>query len=261
MERPLVRSIFWSVVALVCVYLMIPSFVVIPMSFNSSELLQFPPRDFSLRWYETYFAREEWTTSTVNSFIVAGCTTVLATGLGTMMALGLIRGRVPFRNFWIGVFLMPLIVPTIVSGVALYAVLGPARLVGTIPGLVVAHTVLALPFVLVNVSAVLQRVDWRIEQAARSLGASPLQAFRLVTLPIIRPGILAGALFAFITSFDEVVVALFISGVGAVTLPVQMWDGLRFEINPVVASASTLLIGLSVVVLILAAVLRRRSEL
>lgn len=261
MERALVTSIFWSLVGLICLYLMIPSFVVIPMSFNSSELLQFPPESFSLKWYERYFSRDEWTTSTLNSFIVAGLTTVVATILGTMMALGLIRGQVPFRNFWIGVLLTPLIIPTIVSAVALYRVLGPVRLVGSIPGLVLAHTVLALPFVLVNVSAVLQRVDWTVEQAARSLGASPLQAFLLVTLPIIRPGILAGALFAFITSFDEVVIALFISGVGAVTLPVQMWSGLRFEINPVVASASTLLIGLSIVVLALAAILRRRSEL
>lgn len=252
------RAVFWSVIALTCVFMILPSLVVIPMSFNESRMLQFPPRGFSLVWYQTFFERPDWTVATLNSFVIAVLTTLLATALGTVVALGLVRGRVPARAFLTSLLLTPLIVPTIVSAVALYNVLAPVRLVGTIAGMVLAHTVLALPFVVVNVSAVLQRMDWRIEQAARSLGASPVMAFFLVTLPVIRPGILAGALFAFITSFDEVVVAIFLSGTEAVTLPVRMWSGLRFEINPVVASASTLLIGLSVVVLVLATLVRRR---
>src|SRR5262249_10253460 len=130
-------------------------------------------------------------------------------------------------------------------------------LVGTVPGMVLAHTVLALPFVIINVAAMLQRMDWRVEQAARSLGASALRAFFLVTLPLIRPGIIVAAIFAFITSFDEVVVALYISGSSAVTLPVQMWSGLRFEINPVVAAVSSLLLGISILSLLAVALLRR----
>lgn len=253
------QAALWSVVALTCVFMILPSLIVIPMSFNESRMLQFPPRGFSLEWYRTFFERPDWTVATLNSFVVAVLTTLLATVLGTVAALGLVRGRVPLRGLVTSVLLTPLIVPTIVTAVALYNVLAPIQLVGTIPGMVLAHTVLALPFVVVNVSAVLQRMDWRIEQAARSLGASPVTAFFLVTLPVIRPGILAGALFAFITSFDEVVVAIFISGTEAATLPVRMWSGLRFEINPVVASASTLLIALSVVVLVLATLLRRRG--
>lgn len=241
----------------VCLFLVAPSLVVIPMSFSSAELLAFPPPGYSLRWYANFFARPEWTLAGRNSFLVAGLTTVLATGLGTMAALGLVRGRVPLRALVTAVFLTPMIVPAIVTAVAVYGLYATLRLTGTVAGMVLAHTVLALPFVIVNVSAVLQGMDWRIEQAARSLGASPLRAFWLVTLPLVRPGILAGALFAFITSFDELVVALFISGIEAVTLPVQMWSGIRFEINPTVAAVSTMLIAMSALVFAVVSIARR----
>jgi putative spermidine/putrescine transport system permease protein len=241
----------------VCVFLVAPSLVVVPMSFSSAELLVFPPPGYSLRWYANFFERPEWTLAGRNSFVVAALTTVLATGLGTMAALGLVRGRVPLRALVTAVFLTPMIVPAIVTAVAVYGLYATLRLTGTVAGMVLAHTVLALPFVIVNVSAVLQGMDWRIEQAARSLGASPLRAFWLVTLPLVRPGIVAGALFAFITSFDELVVALFISGIEAVTLPVQMWSGIRFEINPTVAAVSTMLIAMSAVVFAVVGLARR----
>jgi len=244
---------------LVCVFLVAPSLVVIPMSFSSAELLAFPPPGYSLRWYANFFERAEWMLAGRNSFVIAGLTTVLATGLGTMTALGLVRGRVPFRNLVTALFLTPMIVPAIVTAVAVYGLYATLRLTGTIPGMVLAHTVLAFPFVVVNASAVLQGMDWRVEQAARSLGASPLRAFWLVTLPLIRPGIAAGAVFAFITSFDELVVALFISGIEAVTLPVQMWSGIRFEINPTVAAVSTMLIVMSGLVFAVVGVLRGRA--
>lgn len=242
--------------ALVLLFLIAPSLLVIPMSFNSAELLAFPPPGYSLRWYANFFERPEWMLAGRNSFLIAVLTTLFATVLGTMAALGLVRGRVPFRTLVTAVFLTPMIVPAIVTAVAVYGLYAMLRLTGTVAGMVLAHTVLALPFVIVNVSAVLQGMDWRIEQAARSLGASPLRAFWLVTLPLIRPGILAGALFAFITSFDELVVALFISGIEAVTLPVQMWSGIRFEINPTVAAASSMLIAMSALLLIVIAILR-----
>lgn len=254
------RAIFWSSIGAICLFMMAPSLIVIPMSFNTYGGIRFPPDGFSLQWYGEYFSRPEWTRATINSFVVASLTTVFATALGTVTALGLVRGRMPGRQLLTSLILTPLIVPTIVTAVAMYGVLARFNLVGTILGLVFAHTVLALPFVIVNVSAVLQRMDWRIEQAARSLGASSLKAFVLVTLPIIRPGVLAGALFAFITSFDEVVVAIFISGVDAQTLPVRMWSGLRFEINPIVSAASSFLIGLSIIVLGLYTVLQPRAK-
>ena len=243
--------------ALVCLFLALPSLIVVPMSFNADNLLRFPPQGFSLGWYETYFAREEWRSATWNSLAIALSVTILATALGTLAALALIRGRIAFRNLYIYLMLTPMIVPPIVSAVSMYGVFARLGLVGTLPGMVLAHTALALPFVVINVAAVLQRMDWRVEQAARSLGASAPRAFFLVTLPLIRPGLVVAAIFAFITSFDEVVIALYISGSRAVTLPVQMWSGLRFEINPVVAAVSTLLLAISVLSLIAIGLLRR----
>jgi putative spermidine/putrescine transport system permease protein len=245
---------------LVCLFLVLPSLIVVPMSFNADNLLRFPPHGFSLVWYETYFEREDWRAATANSLTIALAVTLLATALGTLAALGLVRGRIPLRNLYVFLMLTPMIVPPIVSAVSMYGVFAGLGLVGTVPGMVLAHTVLALPFVVINVAAVLQRMDWRIEQAARSLGASPLRAFFLVTLPMIRPGLVAAGIFAFIASFDEVVVALYISGSKAVTLPVQMWSGLRFEINPVVAAVSTLLLGLSVLSLVGVGLLRRMGS-
>ena len=245
---------------IVSLYLVLPSLIVVPMSFNADNLLRFPPHGFSLTWYEAYFTREDWRSATWNSFAIALAVTVLATTLGTLAALGLVRGRIPLRNLYIFLMLTPMIAPPIVSAVSMYGVFARLGLVGTLLGMTFAHTVLALPFVLVNVVAVLQRMDWRLEQAARSLGASAMRAFFLVTLPLIRPGLIVAAIFAFISSFDEVVVALYISGSNAVTLPVQMWSGLRFEINPVVAAVSTLLLGLSIVCLAALGLLRRAGS-
>jgi putative spermidine/putrescine transport system permease protein len=253
------RLAFGLFTGLVCLFLVAPSLVVIPMSFSAAELLAFPPPGWSLRWYLNFFERAEWTLAARNSFVIASLTTLCATALGTLTALGLVRGRVPLRNVVTAVFLTPMIVPAIVTAAAVYGLYARLGLTGTIPGMVLAHTILALPFVIVNVAAVLQGMDWRLEQAARSLGASPLHAFRLVTLPLIRPGIAAGALFAFVTSFDELVVALFVSGIEAVTLPVQMWSGIRFEINPTVAAVSTMLIVMSATAFGLVAALRRRG--
>jgi putative spermidine/putrescine transport system permease protein len=248
----------WAVTILTLIFLIAPSLIVIPMSFSAGETLSFPPPGYSLRWYENFFTRPEWRLAARNSVIVAVLTTIVATVLGTGVSIALMRGRIPVRNLMTSIFLTPMIVPVIVTAVAVYGLYVRFRLVGTIQGLVLAHTVLALPFVMINVSAVLQGMDIRLEHAARSLGATALRTFFLVTLPLIRPGILAGALFAFITSFDELVVALFISGDRAATLPVQIWSGLRFEINPTVAAVSTLLILLSTASLGLAGLLRRQ---
>jgi len=245
---------------IVSLFLVLPSVIVVPMSFNDDNLLRFPPHGFSLAWYDAYFTREDWRSATWNSITIALAVTGLATVLGTLAALGLVRGRIPLRNLYIFLMLTPMIAPPIVSAVSMYGVFAQLGLVGTRLGMTFAHTVLALPFVVVNVVAVLQRMDWRLEQAARSLGASAVRAFLLVTLPMIRPGIVVAAIFAFITSFDEVVVALYISGSSAITLPVQMWSGLRFEINPVVAAVSTLLLGLSVIVVLAIGMLRRTAS-
>jgi putative spermidine/putrescine transport system permease protein len=251
-------SVLTAVAAALCVFLILPTLVVAPISFTETDFITFPPHGFSTRWYAEFFDRPEWRGSLITSAIVAVLTTLLATTLGTMIALGL--AELPRRasravSFF---FLLPMIVPTIITAAALYTPFARMGLIATIPGLVLAHTILALPFVVINVSAILQKLDRRVVNAARSLGASPTTAFRYVTLPMLAPGIAAGAIFAFLTSFDEVVVALFISGAGATTLPVQMWSGIRFEISPIVSAASCLLLLVSCLLLTLFWLLKRK---
>lgn len=246
-------------VVFVSIYLVVPTLAIIPTSFSDTDFIIFPPRGFSLRWYEAFFAEPAWRNAAITSFIVALLTSVFATVLGTLGALGLTRVSQRLARGLGTLFILPLIVPTIITAVAFYGTFSRLGLVGNILGLVLAHTILALPFVVINVSAVMQKVDWRIVDAARSLGATPLKAFFRVTLPAIRPGVLAGSVFAFLTSFDEIVIALFISGARAVTLPVQMWSGIRFEISPTVAAASCLLLLLSCFMLTLYWLLRKES--
>jgi putative spermidine/putrescine transport system permease protein len=249
----------WALTAFVgvaCIYLVLPTLVVVPVSFTQTNFIIFPPKGFSLRWYVVFFGQDDWRNATLTSIIVATFSTIFATAIGTLAALGLnqLSGGKARIVFWF--ILLPMTVPSIIVAVAFYSSFARVGIVGTKFGIVVAHVILALPFVVINVSAVIQKLDWRIVDAARSLGATPSQAFLKVTLPSILPGVLAGAVFAFLTSFDEVVVALFISGIDAITLPVQMWNGIRFEISPAVAAASSILLGLSIVILSAVALLR-----
>jgi putative spermidine/putrescine transport system permease protein len=252
--------VLWIIVGFVLAYLVFPVFIVAPVSFSSAKYLQFPPPGWSLQWYENYLARPGWVPATFLSIRVALVTAVLATVLGTAASLALVRGRYPGRNAVNSFIVSPLVVPGIIVAIGIYFFYAQAKLVGNPLGLALAHTALALPFVVTNVSATLHGFDERLEYAAMNLGANRWQTFRRVTLPIIRPGVLAGALFAFITSFDELIVALFVSGSGAVTLPRKMWDSLRQEIDPTIAAVSTILIVLSVVILFAAELLRQRSE-
>jgi putative spermidine/putrescine transport system permease protein len=254
------RVLLWVLVAIVLAYLVFPVFIVAPVSFSSAKYLQFPPPGWSLQWYENYFARPGWVPATFVSIRVAIITTILATTLGTAASLALVRGRFPGRNAINSFMVSPLVVPGIIVAIGIYFFYAQVRLVGNPLGLALAHTALALPFVVTNVSATLHGFDERLEYAAMNLGANRWQTFRRVTLPIIRPGVFAGALFAFIVSFDELIVALFVSGSGAVTLPRKMWDSLRQEIDPTIAAVSTILITLSIVILLAAELLRQRSE-
>jgi putative spermidine/putrescine transport system permease protein len=254
------RLLLWLVVGVVLLYLVFPIFVVVPVSFSSAKYLQFPPPGWSLQWYQNYLERPGWVPATLLSIRVAVAVAILATVLGTAASLALVRGRFPGRDAVNSFIVSPLIVPGIIVAIGIYFVYAQAKLVGNPLGLVFAHTALALPFVVTNVSATLQGFDERLEYAAMNLGANRWQTFRRVTLPIIRPGVFAGALFAFITSFDELIVALFISGSGAVTLPRKMWDSLRQEIDPTIAAVSTVLIAISVLILLTAELLRQRSE-
>ena len=254
------RFILWLFVAIVLFYLVFPVFVVVPVSFSSTKYLQFPPPGWSLQWYQNYLDRPGWVPATFVSIRVAIITTIVATTLGTASSLALVRGRFPGRNALNSFMVSPLVVPGIIVAIGIYFFYAQARLVGNPFGLALAHTALAFPFVVTNVSATLHGFDERLEYAAMNLGANRWQTFRRVTLPIIRPGVFAGALFAFITSFDELIVALFVSGTGAVTLPRKMWDSLRQEIDPTIAAVSTILIAFSIVILLTAELLRQRSE-
>ena len=248
------------VAALVLLYLVFPILVVVPLSFSAGTYLSFPPPGFSLRWYENFLSRSDWLGAASLSLWVGGAVMVSATALGAPAALALVRSSFPGKDLLTGFIISPLIAPVIIVAIGIYFFYARLGLVGNPFALVIAHTALAVPFVVINVSATLQGFDERLEQAAMNLGATPWRTFWQVTFPIIRPGVLAGALFAFISSFDELVVALFVSGTSAVTLPRKMWESIRFEIDPTIAAVSTLLVVLTGALFLSAELLRQRSE-
>jgi putative spermidine/putrescine transport system permease protein len=259
-EHPLgSRLPFYVVCTLIFLFLVLPIFIIIPISFSESRFLEFPPKGFSLQWYDKYFSSRNWTSATLRSFEVGILTTLFATILGTLSSFALVRGDFHGKRLIYGAILSPLITPVIITAIAIYYLFSRLHLIGSIWGLVLAHTILALPFVVVNVTATLQGFDVTIERAALSLGANRLVTFLRVTLPIVWPGIMSGALFAFITSFDEVVIAIFICG-SKPTLPKQMWDGIRIAINPTISAVSSLLIVLSIILLLTLTLVRNRAR-
>jgi putative spermidine/putrescine transport system permease protein len=254
------RAVLFSVAGLVLGFLVLPVLVVLPLSFSSARYLTFPPPGFSLQWYANFFSRAAWTDATLLSLWTSMASAVLAVLLGVPAALGLVRGRFPGRGLAQALILSPVVAPGIVVAIGLYYVYARYGLVGSPLALVVGQTALCVPFVVINVSAALAGIDKRLEQAALNLGATPWGVFHQVTLPLIRPGIFAGAIFAFVAAFDELLVALFLSGTTAVTLPRRMWEQLNYSIDPTIAAASSLLIVLTTLLLFGAEMLRRRAE-
>ena len=246
-------------VALILVVMIAPIIVVVLLSFSSASYLSFPPPAFGLRWYKSYLGSRDWLAATWLSFEVAGSVVILSTVLGTTAALGLTRLPPMARTVATGLILSPLIMPVIIVAIGVYYSFARYGLVGTPGGLILAHTTLAVPFVVTSVGASLAGFDRRLEQAALSLGATPFGTFCQVTLPLILPGVLVGALFAFITSFDELVVSLFLSGANAVTLPKRMWEDLRYALDPTIAAVATLTILVTVVPLLCSDLIRRRG--
>jgi putative spermidine/putrescine transport system permease protein len=231
-----------SVGVLVLLFLLLPILAIMPLSFSASTFLSYPMPGWSLQWYDNLFSSAEWGRATRNSFIVAPLATVLATVLGTMAAVGLAR-----INFWgkgllMSLLIAPMVVPIVVVGVSTYLFFAQIGLNDSYAGLILVHAALGAPFVLTTVLATLQSFNENLIRASLSLGAGHTTTFFRVTLPIIAPGVISGALFAFATSFDEVVVTLFIAGPGQVTLPRQMFTGIRENINPTIAAVATLLI-------------------
>ena len=226
----------------VLLYLVLPIFIVVPMSFSASRFLSFPPPAFSLRWYVEYFGSTEWMQATAVSFQVALATCMLATPLGVAAAYGIHSGSGRLSRLTYAVLMMPLMVPHIIVAIGIFFIYARIGANNTILGIVLAHTMLAIPFVLITTLSGLQGFDMSQERAAQSLGETRLRAFLKVTAPQIRGSIIAGALFAFISSLDEVVVSLFLSGGPSSTLPKRMFVALRDEVDPTIAAISSMLI-------------------
>jgi putative spermidine/putrescine transport system permease protein len=242
------------------ILMLTPTLIVIPMSLTGVASFQFPPPSWSTQWYSAFFQNTAWYGSLGNSLIVAVVTTVVATALGTAAALALVRGTARGRGIAQGLLLSPMIIPTVVAGIGIYRVYLTWHLTGSLFGFIAAHTCLAIPLVVVTVAATLRTVDPKLEHAAASLGAGPLATFRLVTLPLILPGVLVGAVFAFMTSFDEVVVSIFLATAQTSTLPVQMYTNVTREIDPTVAAASTMLFLVTTTLLFIVLILRLRER-
>jgi len=230
------------------VYLVAPTLIVVPMAFSASTFLEFPPAHLSMRWFNEYITDERWLLATWRSLRVAFSVMVLATVIGTLAALALQQARGRTATLLKLLILSPIMLPVIIYAIAVYALYSRLHLVGTDLGLVLAHTILAVPFVFLTVTATSARYNVLLDRAAASSGAGPWRTFWEIRLPLIRRGVLAGALFAFITSFDEVVVALFVGGLDA-TLPKRMFDELRWNLNPTIAAVATILVSLTTLVL------------
>ncbi|WP_226507515.1 ABC transporter permease [Pseudomonas sp. MWU16-30317] len=251
---------------LVLLFLILPILVVVPLSFNvepyfsfTSGMLSLDPAAFSMRWYYMLLEDPLWVLSFKNSLIIASCATVIATTLGTLAALGLCRINLPCKGLLMGVLISPMIVPVIISSAGMYFFYSSLGIGQNHLGIILGHAVLGTPFVIITVTATLVGFDHSLTRAAASLGASSTYTFFRVTFPIIRPGIMSGALFAMVTSFDEAVLVQFLGGVEQRTIPRQMWSGMREQISPTILAAATLLIFGSVALLVAVEIMRRRS--
>ncbi|MDZ5452667.1 ABC transporter permease [Labrys sp. ZIDIC5] len=233
--------------ALVVAFLVIPLAAILPLAFTDSVFLTYPMTGPSTRWFDTLATSDAWQRSIVNSMIVGSGATVLSTVVGTLAALGLRRNLVPFSGVLRSIFLLPMVVPAVVLGVGMQILYARLGLASSYAGVIIAHAVLCVPFVLVNVSGSLASIDPALERAAASLGASPGTVFRAVTFPLALPGILTGAAFAFATSLDEVVITLFVAGPNQTTLARQMFSSLRENISPAIAAAAFLIIVITLV--------------
>ncbi|MFD2741226.1 ABC transporter permease [Sulfitobacter aestuarii] len=251
----------------ILVFLITPILVVMPLSFNAEnfftftpEMLRFDPEGYSLKHYRDFFNNPDWQQAVRNSIQIAPVATLLSVGFGTLAAIGLSQPHVPFRRAIMAILISPMIVPLIISAAGMYFFYSRIGLQGTYIGVVLAHAALGIPFVIITVTATLVGFDRSLTRAAANMGANPVTTFFRVQMPLIMPGVISGGLFAFITSFDEVVVVLFVGSAGQKTLPWQMFTGLREQISPTILAVATILVGISICLLTVVEMLRRRSE-
>ena len=242
---------------LVGVFLLLPILLIVALSFGSSQWLQFPPPAWTLKWYRQLFADPDWIASFVTSLEIALTVMVLSTILGFLASVGLTRGRFPGREFLRALFLTPMVLPVVVLAVALYALFLRLHLNGTFAGFVIAHLVVALPFAIISISNALERFDTAIEDAAVLCGAGRLEAMMRITVPGISLGLFGAAIFSFLASWDEVVIAVFMASPGLQTLPVRIFANLRQDLSPVIAAVSALLVGATALLMLLVVLLRK----
>ncbi|TXH77301.1 MAG: ABC transporter permease [Thiothrix sp.] len=261
---PLEKVWYWAFrifCGLVLVFLMLPVLVIIPLSFSSGSFLTYPLPGWSLQWYEVIFTEGgPWLSALKNSLIVAPLATLLSMILGTLASVGLNRADFPGKRLIQALIIAPMVVPLVIVAVGMYFFFASVGLLNSYAGLILAHAVLGIPFVVITVNATLQGFDYNQMRAGASLGSNPLRVFFTIVLPQILPGVISGGLFAFATSFDEVVVALFIASPTERTLPMQMFSGIRENISPAIAAMATIMILFSVLLLLVVEWLRRRSE-
>lgn len=258
---------FRVICALIFFFLIFPIIVIMPLSFNAEDFFTFTPKmlaldpaGYSLKHYVDFFTNPDWQQALWNSVRIAPVATLLATSFGTLAAIGLSQSHVPFKSAIMAILISPMIVPLIISAAGMYFFYSRIGLQGTYWGVVLAHAALGTPFVIITVTATLVGFDRSLTRAAASMGADPVRTFFKVQMPLILPGVISGALFAFITSFDEVVVVLFLGSASQKTLPWQMFTGLREQISPTILAVATILVVISVVLLTVLELLRRRSE-
>ncbi|VAW19055.1 Polyamine ABC transporter, permease protein [hydrothermal vent metagenome] len=279
--------VYLAICAAIFTFLIAPILIIIPLSFNAepyftftSKMLEFQPSGYSLRWYDLLltfgmknpdatrdaawwadvWANAVWVNAAKHSLIIGVSATIVATALGTLAALGLSRPNMPYRRVIMAVLISPMIVPIIITATGLFFFYSLVNLSSTYAGIILAHATLGIPFVIITVTATLVGFDRSLNRAAASLGATPSTTFFKVTMPLIMPGVISGALFAFVASFDEVVVVLFIAGNKQQTIPLRMWIGIREQISPAILAVATILVVMSVILLTVLEMLRRRSE-
>lgn len=267
---PLQRTWFYTfrvICGLIFFFLIFPILVILPLSFNAQdfftftkEMLSFDPAGYSFKHYNDFFTNPDWQQALVNSVLIAPVATLLATAFGTVAAVGLSQSHVPYKPAIMAILISPMIVPLIISAAGMYFFYSRIGLQGTYWGVVLAHAALGTPFVIITVTATLVGFDRSLVRASASLGANPVTTFFKVQMPLIIPGVVSGALFAFITSFDEVVVVLFLGSAGQKTLPWQMFTGLREQISPTILAVASLMVAISIALLTVLELLRRRSE-
>ncbi|QRM33074.1 ABC transporter permease [Microvirga sp. VF16] len=257
------RTLGWAtktIATIVLLFLAVPILIIVPLAFNSANYLRFPPEGLSFRWFDAVLSDTNWLDSAWISFQVAIGSTVLSVALSLLAAIALVRGRLPVKQAIYALILLPMIVPNIIAAIAMFFFFSEVPQVPSVLAIVIGHTVLAVPIATIILSSTLQGIDTRLENAALSLGASRVTAFRRITLPLITPGMASAFVFAFLSSFDELLIAMFMAATTAQTLPVRIWNSVLFQLDPTIAAVSVILIIVSVACLLLVNLVAGRSK-